>query len=117
VYAAAPFLLGGLVRASGVAPFGSSSLMRDVLHLGIVGGLLALAVPAAALVVLFLAVGLAVGCLLALDPRGALRVVLAGVGGTVAAAALQLPWAVDAARAWRVPGSWGAGPRAPGGVD
>jgi len=117
VYAAAPFLLGGLVRASGVAPFGSSSLMRDILHLAIVGGLLALAVPAAALVVLFLAVGLAVGCLLALDLRGALRVVLAGLGGTVAAAALQLPWAVDAARSWRVPGSWAAGLRAPVEVD
>ncbi|MGH9213158.1 MAG: glycosyltransferase [Acidimicrobiales bacterium] len=135
-YAAAPFLLGGLARASGTRPFGASTagavadvcpstarpadeladgvegpvgngsggrvrtLARDVVTTGLACGLLAMVVPTAPLVVGVLALGLGLGSLLVLDLRGALRVLLAGLGGALVAIGLHLPWTLHLVRDW-----------------
>jgi GT2 family glycosyltransferase len=117
VYAAAPAVLGGLVRASGAAPFYEGSALGTVVVTGIVTGLLAMVVPAAGLLVLFLAVGVALGWVLAFDLRGALRVMRVALGSVLLATLLQLPWAFEVAGAWRSAGAWVGDPRSGGEVD
>ena len=87
-YAAAPWMLRELLRASRSAPFRSSAnrlsvLASSVLSLGAVAGLAALVVPASAGLVVLLAAGLVLGSLLAARPGG--------IGGLVAAAVLAVP--------------------------
>ena len=106
-YAAAPWLLGRLARASGIAPFGPRpSLMADVVATGIVTALAAVLVPQAPLLLVLTGLGLAGGGLLALEARGLGRLAAATAGGAVLAALLQLPTTLDllrsppARRAW-----------------
>ena len=87
-YAAAPWMLRELLRASRTAPFRSSPKRLDGLvsagvSLGAVAGLAALVVPAAAGLVALLAAGLVLGSLLAARPGA--------VGGLLAATMLAVP--------------------------
>lgn len=116
VYAAAPWLLGRLVRATRTAPYSAAgtntstaagtNALTNVVATGILTALLALLAPAAPFVALTLAAGLAVGCALTLDLRGAVRVGLTGLGGVVVAALLQLPWTLEVVGQWRSPTAW-----------
>ena len=90
-YAAAPWMLRELLRASRTAPFrfgdrGFSNLFSASVALGAAAGLAVLVVPAAAGLVPLLAAGLIGGSLLAGRP--------AGIPRLVAAAALAVPTAV-----------------------
>ena len=87
-YAAAPWMLRELLRASRAAPFRSSpkrldSLVPAAVSLGAVAGLAALIVPAAVGLVGLLAAGLVLGSLLAARPGA--------VGGLLAATVLAAP--------------------------
>lgn len=106
-YAAAPWMVGRLARASGVAPYGPGrSLVTEVVATGLVTALAALVVPQAPLLLVLIGAGLAAGGLLALEVRGLGRLVVATVGGVAVAAVLQLPTTLDLAdsavarRAW-----------------
>ncbi len=98
-YAAAPFLLGGLARASGVAPFtpppGEDGLVRAALGLGLVTAVAGLLLPSAPLLLVVMAVGIAFGLLLTGMIGGAGRVLGAGALGAVVAVVLQVPWSLD----------------------
>ena len=87
-YAAAPWMLRELLRASRTAPFRSSperpdGLVPAAVSLGAVAGLAALVVPAAAGLVGLLAAGLVLGSLLAARPGA--------VGGLLTATVLAVP--------------------------
>jgi GT2 family glycosyltransferase len=106
VYAACPWLLGCLARASGTAPYRGAPWAANALGLGLVTGALAILVPGAALVTLLLAGGLVLGSLLGLDWRMSLRLAGATGVGLAVAAVLQLPWSLDLLRTWRQAGAW-----------
>ncbi|MDH3708185.1 MAG: hypothetical protein OES57_19130, partial [Acidimicrobiia bacterium] len=94
-YAAAPWMLGQLARASSSGSFaGHSSLSSATLALSLVTAIAAVFSPVAALVVGVLVAGLVVGSLVAGNLRGMGRTVLAGSIAVALAAALHLPWAV-----------------------
>jgi GT2 family glycosyltransferase len=106
-YAAAPWMVGRLARASGVAPYGPGrSLVTEVVATGLVTALAALVVPQAPLLLALIGAGLAAGGLVALEVRGLVRLAVATVGGLAVAALLQLPTTLDLAdsavarRAW-----------------
>jgi GT2 family glycosyltransferase len=101
-FAATPWVLGHLARASGAPPFDDATatprrwrrtLAGRALALGALeAGCVALA-PSVAVVVLLSAAGLVVGSLPFAGRRGALRAGAVAVGATVVAAALLAPWA------------------------
>ena len=99
-YAAAPWMLRELLRASGAAPFrqdfrGLRGYLAVSVSLGTAAGLAALVVPAAAGLVALLAAGLAVGSLLAGRPEGVPRLLAATALAVPAAAFLAFPTVVD----------------------
>ncbi len=105
VYAATPWVLGQLARASGIAPFGpvggiagpavgDRPLVQRVLVVGVISALVAMIVPAGLLIGPILAVVVVLGGLLAGQARGTWPMLATGVGGAVVAAVLQLPWTV-----------------------
>jgi GT2 family glycosyltransferase len=106
-YAAAPWLLAQLGRAGGLVPQRRGTVVQ-VLRLGLLTALLGLVLPAAPLLLLFLATALLLGSLVAFQRRGSLRLVGAAVGGALTATVLQLPWSFDVVRSW-----WDAGQVAP----
>ncbi len=111
LYAAAPWLLLQLARASQLAPFGRADLVADspeaaaappsrpvrrqVLSTGLllafVGAFVPFVVPVAGLV----AVALVVGSLFCGRTRGSGRVLVVVAGGALLAAVLHLPWSLD----------------------
>jgi GT2 family glycosyltransferase len=106
LYAAAPWMVGQLVRASRLAPFGDVGgvagpgvrrrpLVQRVLVLAAMTALAAMITPLAILVVPALAVLLVVGGLVAGQVAGALRMLVTGVGAAVGALVLQLPWSLS----------------------
>ena len=100
-YAAAPWMLREMLRASGTAPFRNSgprvgNLVSAAVALGAVAGIAALLVPAAAGLLVPLAAGLAVGGLLAGRPGGIARLMAATVMAIPVIAFLALPMVVDA---------------------
>jgi GT2 family glycosyltransferase len=106
-YAAAPWLLGRLARASGIAPFGPRpSLVADIAATGLVTGLAAVLVPQAPLLLVMIGLGLAVGGLLALEIRGLGRLAAATAGGAALAALLHLPTTLDLVRSPAARGAW-----------
>lgn len=100
VYAACPWLLRCLAITCGIEPYAPPpSVPRRpawsaTLGLGVVVGLVALAYPAAPLLVLGLALALALGSLLAGARAGSLRLVAVGLGGAATGTVLHLPWLV-----------------------
>lgn len=124
-YAAAPWLLGRLARASAVAPFGPPAgaagwrgvtahpVRRHVVATGAVTGLTAVLVPQAPALALGTGVALVVGSLLAWQLRGIGRIVVATVGGAVLGALLHLPVALDVAGSRAATEAWLGGERPP----
>ena len=101
-YAAAPWMLKELLRASRAAPFrpGSQGLRGHLsvyVSLGTAAGAAALVVPAAAGLVALLAAGLVAGSLLAGRPEAVPRLVAATVLSVPALVFLAFPTAVDLA--------------------
>jgi GT2 family glycosyltransferase len=96
-YAAAPFLLGGLVRASRLEPFTGEDrgLWRAGLGLGLVTAIGALFLPLLVVIVVVMAVGLGLGIVLTGQAAAAGRVVATGVVGAAVAVVLQFPWSLD----------------------
>ncbi len=103
VWAAVPWLLSQLARATGLAPYGmlggdagpgvrTRPLVQRVVALGVIAALAAMLVPSAILLPTALASVLVVGGLIAGQATGAGRVLVAGVGGSIVAFVLQLPW-------------------------
>lgn len=131
VYAAVPWLLTRLA-AAGCSDTGRQDALpgpggqagrqersgwpRHVLVLGLVTAALAMLVPAAPILMLLLAVGLALGGLLAFEPSTIGRLLGGAVGGGLVAAVLHLPWTVAGARSWGDTSAWsdwwGLGPHA-----
>lgn len=127
VYAAAPWMLDRLARASGLAPYGPvrgepgpGYLPRTVLHhvlaLGLLTAVVAALTPVAVLVPLLMAVGLAAGSVVSGSPGRSARPIVVAAGAALLAVVLHLPWSWDLLR----PGSdlaASVGVREPVGVD
>jgi GT2 family glycosyltransferase len=124
-YAAVPWMLGRLARASGTAPFGSQPvgatglgrtqapeaptgddapaargrprhrLGSHVVVTGVVTALAGVVVPQAPALLVLMGAALVVGSLLAGQVRGTVRLVVATLGGAAVAALLLLPSTVD----------------------
>lgn len=95
-FAAAPWIVARLARASGLAPFESprgwrGTLVGQMVTLGVVEAIAVSFAPAVALVVLLVAVAIPVGSLVAGRPGG-WRALLIGLGATVATVVLCAPW-------------------------
>jgi GT2 family glycosyltransferase len=101
-YAAAPWLVGRLARASGATPFGprpgggaarprAAGMGQHVAATGAVTALAALLVPQASLLVVLMGAALGAGCLLTSAFRSALRIGVAAAGGAAVAALAHLP--------------------------
>lgn len=106
MYAATPWMLVHLLRASRVAPFGSVGgsagphvpdrpLLHHVVSLGVVTALASMLVPFSSAVVLGMAVALVVGGVLVGQLAGAWRVLLTAAGAVIAAFVLHLPWSLE----------------------
>lgn len=108
-YAIVPWVLLGLGRAMGLAPFGRTDLPDDAevvidsatsvparaLGIGLAVALAAMVTPAVVPLVLLVVVGLVVGSLVAGRLAGIPKAVAAGVGGVVVAVLLHLPWSAS----------------------
>ncbi len=98
-YGATPWILLRLARASGTAPFvlarGRVALLLECLALGVLVAIAASFVPALALVTVAIALLLGFGGLLSGTGRGAGRIVIVGIGGTLVAFILCLPWSAS----------------------
>ncbi len=118
-YAAAPWMLGRLARASGVMPFGPATDPRDeqilpggaadelvvrhrlwkhVVVTGAVTALAGLIVPQAPALLVLIGLALVAGSLFAGEVRGVGRLVVATVGGAAVSALLLLPTTLDVVR-------------------
>lgn len=106
LWAAAPWMLGRLARASGLAPFGDRdgragpgvrrlSMQQHVLAVGVVAALAAMLTPAAALMVVVVAAAFVLGTLISGHVAGIVRLLIAGTAGAVVAAVLHAPWTLD----------------------
>jgi len=106
-YAAAPWIVARLARASDLEPFATAygtdragrlrrrRLLRQVAGLGVLEAVFTMLVPAGAALTLLMAVGLAVGALLVLGPAGwrpARRMAGAALGATAVTVVLLAPW-------------------------
>jgi len=116
LYAAAPWVLARLARATALAPFGPRrgtaaprlpvrSLPAQAVALGLLTAVVTAFVPLAPLLVLAMAVLLVVGSLLVGGALDALRAVAVAAGAAVVAVVLHLPWAADLLRP---DGAWSA---------
>ena len=106
-YAAAPWVVARLARASDLEPFATGygtdragrlrrrRLLRQVVGLGVLEAVFTMLVPAGAALTLLMAVGLSVGAILVLGPSGwrpARRMAGAAVGATAVTVVLLAPW-------------------------
>ena len=124
VYAGAPWILASLLRSTGLEPFvrrveapqppgatvdGAAApsgawasrhgLLGGALALGVLEAVLVSFVPAAALVVLLVAVAVVLSSLLFRDARATGRSLRLALGSTVVALVICLPWVIGAASA------------------
>ncbi|MEY2402887.1 MAG: hypothetical protein QOD38_438, partial [Acidimicrobiaceae bacterium] len=107
VWAAAPWIVGVLVRVAAREPFDQPgpSRRRTVVGFGLALALLAAFVPIMVFVVPVVAIGIALGGLIAGQPRGGARVVGSALAASAIAIVLHLPWTLD----FVLPGSqWSA---------
>jgi hypothetical protein len=99
-------MLGSLIKASRVPPFGSADgaagpgrlhmgRFGRVLGLGMTTALVAAVLPVAVLVVVVMALALSLGGVIAINTRGSLRMLGTAVGAAAVAVALHLPWSLD----------------------
>ena len=106
MYGLAPWMFNQLLKASGLAPFGSVGgepgpgvserpLRQRVLLLGLITALAVMLVPFALVVVPVIALAFALGGLLVGEVRGALRTIGVAVGGAAVALVLHLPWSTS----------------------
>jgi GT2 family glycosyltransferase len=106
LYAAAPLVIGLLASTSRVAPFGpdgapegarapSPSWRGRVVLLGFVTALVAAILPMAVVIVVLMALALALGGVIAIRPRGGLRMIGAALAAAGLAVLLHLPWSLD----------------------
>ena len=99
-YAAAPWILNGLLHAQAVAPFRTAvgpwrSLFRAGVGTGVTIGVAALFEPAVALLVVPIVGGLLLSALLTANPRGTTRLMAAGIVAAVVGAFLAIPVVMD----------------------
>jgi len=101
-FAAAPFVISRLLRATGIAPFTSSraastrtELAREVLPFSLLLALLGSFVPIAAIFTPVLALALGLGCAAFGAWRAGLRAVLVSLAALLGAAALTFPWSLS----------------------
>ena len=110
-YAAMPWVMSQLAAASRLAPFGelggsagpgvrSRPVLHRIVAVGVITALAATLEPAMVVVVGGVAVAVALGGAHAGQFAGSGRVLAVGVGGSVVAVALQLPWSLSAANGW-----------------
>jgi hypothetical protein len=107
VWAAAPWIVRLLMRAVASEPFDSArpSRRRTIVGFGLVLAVLAAFVPIMVFVVPAVAIGLALGGLVAGEPRGGGRVIGTALGASAVAIVLHMPWTLD----FVLPGSqWSA---------
>ncbi len=105
-YAAAPWILARLARATGLAPFGPRELSPDeppppawratpggqMLVLGVLEAVAVAFAPAVAPMVVLCALGIVVGSYVVGQADGALRALWVALGATVVAAVVSAPW-------------------------
>jgi GT2 family glycosyltransferase len=97
LYAAGPWLIGGLLRATGLEPFGDGLPARRLLptlRTGLLLALVAAFAPAAALVFVVVAIGLVLGSLLAGGIKASSRALVLAAGAVVTAVVLLFPWSL-----------------------
>ena len=99
-YAAAPWILGRLNRATGIEPFGARLASRwrvrhHALPLGLLLALVAAFVPAMALLTVVIAFGIVAGSVLAGRLRASAQAVATAVAAVGVAAALLFPWTLE----------------------
>ncbi len=98
LYAAAPFMVAMLARASGVAPFATGrrrGRRAEILGLGLLTALLAALVPVGVVVLVVMAAALGLGSLLVYRVAGSGRMLVVAAGAAVVAVLLHLPWSAD----------------------
>lgn len=99
MWAAAPFLLARLARASGRAPYRRLTRRREeVVALGLMTAVVAAFVPFAVAVLLLMAIGVIAGTVLVGAGRGSGRVLVDAVMAAGIAALLHLPWTIGLIR-------------------
>ncbi|MGH9246404.1 MAG: glycosyltransferase [Acidimicrobiales bacterium] len=99
MWAAAPYVMARLARATGRAPYRRLARRRtEILSLGLLTAVVAAFVPFAAVVVLVAAAGLVAGTVLVGTGRGSGRVVIDAVLAVGVAALLHLPWTIGLIR-------------------
>jgi GT2 family glycosyltransferase len=121
-FAASPWLLGRLARASLVTPFSPDGpvpaaarpLWQHVVATGAATGLAAVLVAQAPALLVLMALALAAGTLLAFQRRGIGRLVTVAVGASLVAALLHLPALVDVIRSRTAADAWLGLERPPG---
>jgi GT2 family glycosyltransferase len=137
-YAAAPWMLGRLARASGVMPFGPvvdpvddeilpggaaddlvvrHKLWKHVVVTGAVTALAGLIVPQAPALLVLMGVGLVAGSLFAGEARGIGRLAVATAGGAAVAALLLLPTTIDVVSSPGGVDAWLGADRVPEGLS
>lgn len=96
LWAAMPWIVGVLARQTDVEPFSRRGPhRRTVLGFGLVVAVLAAFVPFTVFAIVVVAVGLAIGGLLAARVQGGARAISTAVGAGVVAFVLHLPWTLD----------------------
>lgn len=122
-YGMAPWVLGMLLRATGLPPFGGARhgdrpARKVVLPLGVLLAVTAALAPALVVMVVAVGAGLAAGAVLAGELRASARAALAAGGAVVTAAVLLVPWSLDfvlpGSQASALPGVGSAPALAPG---
>jgi GT2 family glycosyltransferase len=99
VWAACPFFVARLARATGRAPYRRLARRREeVLALGLLTAVVAAFVPFAVVVLLLMALGLVVGTVLVGTGRGSARVLVDALLAVGVAAVLHLPWTIGLIR-------------------
>ncbi|MGH9111929.1 MAG: hypothetical protein ACRDZN_06480, partial [Acidimicrobiales bacterium] len=124
-YAASPWMLGRLARASGVTPFSVGGpdpvaprrLGQHVAAAGTVTAVGGLLVPQAPALLVLMGAALLVGTLLAFEARGIRRLAAVALGGAAVAALLHLPAVVDLARSRTAVEAWLGLDRLPGNLS
>lgn len=109
-FAAAPWLLGSLLRMSGLEPFRTgtgdgpapSPSWRDIVLLGVALAVVAAFVPSITLALLVAGLGLLLGSLVAGQPTSTSNSLLGALGAVLAAVVLLVPWSVELL----LPGGW-----------
>ncbi len=107
-YAAAPWLLGSLLRMTGLVPFRADDEpapptdWRDILLLGLGLALVAAFVPSVALALVVAALGLLLGSLVAGEPTATSTAFLGALGAVLLSVVLLVPWSIELL----LPGGW-----------